>query len=808
MNHHGRFHTTIALFITGALALAACGGSSSSSGTNRNRNVALTDAKFSVDDNIEQVAVGCRNNVVLTHVGDVISWGDFGDAPTKTARLIASSCWNAVAITVDNQFKIWGQEMTNIFEAGAPDLDFANVTQIGISTNYGLALTNEGKLEEWGDDSWTGAIPKEIASLTITKFALGEFGVLAIDSNNKLHAWNGAQTQFPTTWNGMSVTSIAAGDGLFAVVDSKGKLHGWDVFAEDEQIPANILSGTYSSVSIAKSNSLSIAVSTDGKLVMWGEDPTNGEKATFPDWISTDVPQYADSTAVFIGLGTVFVQYSEEGHSWFSSWSYGNETNAYLPYAVFARGRLNPIAAGGSHTYVINDTYGIEQIDDSKTTTSLPEGNDFVAIAAGMNHGLALHRDGTLAGWSDSQYNGTDFDAQPAAQIPKGLTNVTQFAAGNNWSLAVSNDTKLYQWGTIYSPANNTVSVPDGYFAFEKLKATYNHAVALVYDNDTETRRVISWGDNSAHQTKVPANVETAAAAGQIRDVAAGFNCSAALHEDGTITMWGDCNGYKSLLKPPTDDDAYTIELGTDFGVVLSGRTGATVWGENTYDYATIPNDSIFPTYLAVGRFHIVIASWDGGVVAWGDNSQNQTTIPDSFKFVNLEMGYGGPPDLDEEHQKEQAKDDVATGETARDATSSSNATSPSSTAQPAAEAAAPSITLKSGEVVTAPSPPEAQPAPAPEPVSAKSTVQVVVAPDPSVVRVGAVVSTGTAAKIMGVKKATNIRFGKVDAGSSKNCVKVASGIKAKKSGSCVVNVTYTYKKKTIGAKINIVVTP
>ncbi|MEI8398512.1 MAG: hypothetical protein WCG33_05135, partial [Actinomycetes bacterium] len=137
-----------------------------------------------------------------------------------------------------------------------------------------------------------------------------------------------------------------------------------------------------------------------------------------------------------------------------------------------------------------------------------------------------------------------------------------------------------------------------------------------------------------------------------------------------------------------------------------------------------------------------------------------------------------------------------------------SSMTIPSTTAPAGGIVGSPasSITLKDGSEVTVPAPPEAPPAPIP--ADAVSTAKVVTAADPSLVRVGAVVSTGTAAQIMGVKKATNIRFGKVDAGSSKNCVKVASGIKAKKSGSCVVNVTYTYKKKTIGAKINIVVTP
>ena len=806
MKFHAHLRAALVIAIVGTLTLAACGGSTSSSGTSRKRNASLADVNLRVDDAIEQMAPGAFNNVVLTHAGEVISWGRFGDAPTDTARLIASSSENAVAITLDNKYKIWGSK-TEILDAGAPGIDFSNVTQVGITDWYGLALTKDGKLQDWGDNKFTGPIPAELSSLTIKKFDVSRFGVLAIDSDNKLHAWNGTEMNFPSSWNGMSVKSIASGGGWFVVVDMNGKLHRWNIWGADDKITAEILAGTYSQVSAAKNGGFWIAVDTTGKMVIWGWVLSTGLDISIPEWINNDPSNGDEIVSVSIGYDSVFVQ-----HSWgLESWSYGRDTNYELPYSLNRHSYLNPIAAGGSHTYVINDAYGIEQIDDSQSSTILPEGNDFIAIAAGLNHGLALHRNGTLAGWSDSQYDGTDFDARTAARIPSGLKDVTNIAAGFNWSLAVSNRTNLHEWGTIYSPSQTTTNFPEGQYDFIQLKATYNHAVALVTDLQENTMKVIAWGDNSAKQTEVPASVVTAAAAKEITDVAAGYNCSAALHTNGTITVWGTCSGYKSLLNAPAVPGAWRIELGTDFGIAVGGDTKTiTTWGENTSDYATVPDEAANTSYVAVGRFHIVTADWNGNVVAWGSNSQNQTNIPSSLKFINLEIGYGGQPMSDEEWQQE--LDRAAAEANAQSGGivggDSASMTIPSTTAPAGGIVGSPasSITLKDGTEVTVPAPPEAPPAP--EPVSAKSTVQVVVAPDPSVVRVGAVVSTGTAAKIMGVKKATNIRFGKVDAGSSKNCVKVASGIKAKKSGSCVVNVTYTYKKKTIGAKINIVVTP
>ena len=43
--------------------------------------------------------------------------------------------------------------------------------------------------------------------------------------------------------------------------------------------------------------------------------------------------------------------------------------------------------------------------------TTVPAGNDFVAIAAGGLHSLALKSDGSLAGWGDNDYGQTNVPA-------------------------------------------------------------------------------------------------------------------------------------------------------------------------------------------------------------------------------------------------------------------------------------------------------------------------------------------------------------------------------------------------------------
>ena len=795
MKLQSHLRTTVALALAGSLALAACGGnSSSSSGSVRTRNASLTQVGAAMEDQIASMEAGCGNNVVLTTTGEVVSWGAFGVAPTKNARLIASSCWNAAAITDDGEYKIWGNEDSTIAEYDMPQtIDFSTITQMALTYSAGIALDSVGKLHQWGEQN---GLPEDIALLTFKKIAANAEVVMAIDSENRLHAWTPGDTHFttPTRLANIRVAEIAGGMLSFMILDVDGKIHSWSPGQSVEYpIPSNIANGNFTSIATSRWDAFSIAVDTTGKMVIWGSEPDNYDPqsdsnppAEIPEWIDNMTNSDDEVVSVSIGVGSVFVLY-KSGAS--DSWSYGSDTNADWPYRLRSRRYVSPIAAGGFHTYAIDETFAIRQLDDSKQTTVLPEGNDFIALAAGLNHGLAIRQDGTLAGWFDTAH----YESKTASDIPEGLADVTHIAAGYNWSIAIVNNSEVRQWGNIYSPQYNIVNVPVGDFRFERLKATYNHAVALVVDGSTDSTRVIAWGDNSTGQATVPQSVVSAT---DIVDVAAGYNCSAALHGDGKITMWGTCSGYESLLNPPTVQGAWMIELGSDFGVVVGGGDdGVTVWGENSFEVATIPNGVSESIFVAVGRFHAVTASWDGNVVAWGDNSQNQSTVPEDLTFVNLEESLGGPPMDDEEwlnHIAQVEAEAQARAATANDVT-------------PAVPVTLPTITLQDGSTITVPTVPATVEQP---PVAAQSTATITKVSDPSVIKIGAVITAAKVKTIIGVKGISKVVIGKVTTSSAKNCAVTTKGIKAKKAGPCIVNVKYVLKKKTISAKINVLVTP
>ena len=76
--------------------------------------------------------------------------------------------------------------------------------------------------------------------------------------------------------------------------------------------------------------------------------------------------------------------------------------------------------------------------DNIDGETDAPAGMDFVAIAAGGFHSLALRKDGSLAAWGDNEKGQTN--------VPAG-TNFVAIAAGVFHSLALRKDGALAAWG-------------------------------------------------------------------------------------------------------------------------------------------------------------------------------------------------------------------------------------------------------------------------------------------------------------------------------------------------------------------------
>ena len=79
------------------------------------------------------------------------------------------------------------------------------------------------------------------------------------------------------------------------------------------------------------------------------------------------------------------------------------------------------------------------------------------AIAAGLDHSLALRADGTVVAWGAGTTNSGTTPNYGQALVPGGLTNVAALAAGFYHSLVLRGDGTLAAWG---AGTNNTGASP------------------------------------------------------------------------------------------------------------------------------------------------------------------------------------------------------------------------------------------------------------------------------------------------------------------------------------------------------------
>ncbi len=96
----------------------------------------------------------------------------------------------------------------------------------------------------------------------------------------------------------------------------------------------------------------------------------------------------------------------------------------------------------------------------------VPEGNDFIAVAGGGWHSLALKADGSLVGWGDNNYGQCD--------VPEG-NDFVAIACGLNHNLALKSNGSIIAWG---DNSKGQCNLPSGN-NFVAIAAGDYHSLAL-----------------------------------------------------------------------------------------------------------------------------------------------------------------------------------------------------------------------------------------------------------------------------------------------------------------------------------------
>ncbi|MFD0695875.1 S-layer homology domain-containing protein [Paenibacillus sp. GCM10027628] len=245
------------------------------------------------------------------------------------------------------------------------------------------------------------------------------------------------------------------------------------------------------------------------------------------------------------------------------------------------------------------------------------------AIAVGQSHALALKNDGTVWSWGENTFgqlgDGTTIDRNSPVQVAD-LTHVTSIAAGNFHSVAVKDDGTVWSWGDntygqlgdgTNTSQNKPVQVKGNLVSVKSIAAGAYHTLAIDQDGV-----VWAWGDNyfgelgyGYDQNRLNTPIMATSSNWHITQIAAGFDFSMALKDDGTVLTWGLMTQDPSAM--------YSAAVTT-----VSSQ-------EQKYPVLVTGLDNV--TQISAGTSHAVVLKKDGSVYAWGDNTSGQLGVGTAY---------------------------------------------------------------------------------------------------------------------------------------------------------------------------------
>ncbi len=247
-----------------------------------------------------------------------------------------------------------------------------------------------------------------------------------------------------------------------------------------------------------------------------------------------------------------------------------------------------------------------------KGQTQVPPGEDYVAVAAGMYHSLALTADGAVVAWGDNSDQQCD--------APAGDDYVA-IEAGFRHSLALNSDGTLAAWG---SNADGQCDVPAGsdYIA---IAAGADHCLALKADGS-----VVAWGNNQHGQCNVPPGLVVQAIAG-------GWRHSLALTTEGSLLAWG--SNWSGESDVPVGSDFAAITCGDHHNLAQRTDGAFAAWGLQADGRCDLPAGTQGARAFRGGGHHSLVLKADGSLVAWGNCAFGQCDAPAGTDYIAIAAG-------------------------------------------------------------------------------------------------------------------------------------------------------------------------
>lgn len=397
------------------------------------------------------------------------------------------------------------------------------------ASNYTLTLTNV-QSSSAGEyqmviTNWSGAVTSQVATLTVTstppsflvqpqsKIIMPGLPVIvsavAAGSEPLYYQWqfNGESVTGATNATltlplasasdagnyrlvvSNKVTSVSSQDVTLSVAP----FTFWGDASAGQSQPPLALSNV---LALAAGGSHLLGLRTDGRVFAWGNNSCG----------QTNVP-VAATNVVMVAAGELH-SLALRVDGTMVAWGNSSFGQANVPAGL---SNVVQIAAGMGHSLALKadgtvSVWGQSIASSSNAPTGL---SNVVAVAGGGLHSLALRRDGTVVSWGRSTY------------VPPQATNIVAIAAGYAFSVGLKSDGSLVAWGYLEEPVGMSfefgcsgysiryaldngeikplLPIPAEATNIVAVSAGRYHILALRADG-----RLISWGDNSQNQLKLP----------------------------------------------------------------------------------------------------------------------------------------------------------------------------------------------------------------------------------------------------------------------------------------------------------------
>jgi alpha-tubulin suppressor-like RCC1 family protein len=324
-----------------------------------------------------------------------------------------------------------------------------------------------------------------------------------------------------------SPAAAPAGSGLAWGSNGAGQLGNGTDTDSNVPVPVALPAGT-TITAIAGGRTYSLALTSTGTVLAWGSnnDGQLGNPAFTRSSVPVPVRLPAGTTITGIAAGgdhSLAVTSTGTVLAWGSNSAgqvgNGNYRDQLAPVRVNlpAGTTITAIAAGTVHSLAVTSTgtglaWGsnrVGQLGNGTNTdrnrpvpVNLPAGTTITAIAAGVDHSLAVTSTGTALAWGNNEFgelgNGSDTNSNlpVPVNLPAGTT-ITAIAAGSYHSLAVTTTGTVLAWGNNSagqvgngSNTNSNLPIPVNLPAgttITAIAAGFQHSLAIAPPTSTTT---------------------------------------------------------------------------------------------------------------------------------------------------------------------------------------------------------------------------------------------------------------------------------------------------------------------------------